>query len=284
MEKQKFILVTGASSGLGKALTLELSSNGYTAFAGVRSENDKLLFSSQPNIIPVILDVSKSENISSAFQFISGITNQLGWYALINNAGINYLSAFELADERKERELFEVNLLGAMQLTRKMLPLLHQFVNSNTTTAKIINVSSIGGVFGLPWEASYHASKFAMIGFSQSLRYELEKLGISVCCFIPGGMKTNIFQKSIAASQAATQNNFHQHFPFYQKNLQHMHKVMHGFEKSSAPAHQAAKKVSRLLRNDRLPMKKYFGVDAIFIQIFTWLGLTSLLGGHFIAK
>ena len=284
MEKQKFILVTGASSGLGRALTLELSSNDYTTFAGVRSENDKLLFSGQPKIIPLILDVSKAESISSAFQFISDKTNQQGLYALINNAGMNYLCAFELADESKERELFEVNLLGAMQLTRKMLPLLHQFVNSNTTTAKIINVSSIGGVFGLPWEASYHASKFAMIGFSQSLRYELEKLGISVCCFIPGGMKTKIFQKSIAGSQAPIQNNFHKHFPFYQKNLEHMHKVMHRFEKRSAPANQAAKTVSKLLRNNRLPVKKYFGKDAMFIKIFTWLGLTGLLKRQFTAK
>jgi short-subunit dehydrogenase len=284
MEKQKFILITGASSGLGNALTLELSSNGYTTFAGVRSENDKLLFSGHQNIIPVILDVSKAESICSALQFISDKANQQGLYALINNAGINYLCAFELADERKERELFEVNLLGAMQLTRKILPLLHQFVNSNTTTAKIINVSSIGGIFGLPWEASYHASKFAMIGFSQSLRYELEKLGISVCCFVPGGMKTKIFQKSIAASQAEIQNKFHQHLPFYQKNLQHMNKVMHGFEKNSATAQQAAKAVSKLLRNERLPMKKYFGADAMFIKIFTWLGLTGLLKGQFTTK
>jgi short-subunit dehydrogenase len=284
MEKQKFILVTGASSGLGKALILELASNGYVAFAGVRSEDNKLFFSSQPNIIPVILDVSKAESIASAFQFIADKTNQQGLYALINNAGINYLSAFELADERKERELFEVNLFGAMQLTRKMLPLLHQFVNLNTRTAKIINVSSIGGIFGLPWEASYHASKFAMIGFSQSLRYELEKLRISVCCFIPGGMKTNIFQKSIEASQSVNQNNFHPHFAFYQKNLRHMHKVMHGFEKSSATTQQAAKTVSHLLRNDWLPTKKYFGADAMFIKIFSWLGLTGLLKGQFTAK
>jgi NADP-dependent 3-hydroxy acid dehydrogenase YdfG len=129
VEKQKFILLTGASSGVGNALTLELSSNGYTVFAGVRNERDKTLFANQQNIIPIILDVSKAENISSAFQFISDKTKQQGLYALINNAGINYLSAFELADENKERALFEVNLFGAMQLTRKMLPLLHQFAN-----------------------------------------------------------------------------------------------------------------------------------------------------------
>jgi short-subunit dehydrogenase len=284
MKKQKFVLVTGASSGLGKALALDLSSNGYTTLAGVRSENDKLLFSDHPNIVPIILDVSKAESISLAFQFISGKTNQQGLYALVNNAGINYLSAFELADDRKERELFEVNLFGAMQLTRKMLPLLHQFVNSSSRTAKIINVSSIGGILGLPWEASYHASKFAMIGFSQSLRYEVEKLGISVCCFIPGGMKTNIFRRSIAASEVAEPNNFHQHLSFYQKNLKHMNNVMRGFEKSSVAPQQAAKTISKLLRKEKLPMKKYFGADTMFIKIFIWLGLTGLLKGRFTTK
>ncbi len=283
MKKQTYILVTGASSGLGYALVQELS-GAYTVFAGVRTEKDKLLFSSNSDVIPIILDVAKPENIQAAVQHVSEITKQQGLFALINNAGVNYLSAFELADEDKERQLFEVNLFGAMTLTRAVLPLLHKHVSVSTTSAKIINVSSIGGVFGLPWEAAYHASKFAMIGFSQSLRYELEKLNISVCCFVPGGMKTAIFQKSIDNSKSALQAIAHPHFAFYQKNLQHMNAVMQGFDKRAGATQKAAKKIVSLLAPNKMPLKKYFGTDAAFIRIFTWLGLQGVLAKQFSVK
>jgi hypothetical protein len=97
-------------------------------------------------------------------------------------------------------------------------------------------------------------------------------------------MKTNIFQKSVAAAQATIQNNGHHLFSFYQKNMQHMNKVMLGFEKSAATAQQAAKSVSILLKKDKLPTKKYFGTDAMFIRAFTWLGVTGLLKGQFTAR
>jgi short-subunit dehydrogenase len=180
--------------------------------------------------------------------------------------------------------LFETNLFGAMQLTRRMLPLLHQFVIANNQKARIINVSSIGGVFGLPWEAAYHASKFAVIGFSQSLRYELAPLKISVCCFVPGGMKTSIFQKSIAESKTEIQNNGSPHFSFYRKNLLHMNAVMRNFQKSSATPQQGAKAISRLLQKNKMPLRKYFGADAKFIGILMWLGLADLLKNQFVVK
>jgi short-subunit dehydrogenase len=283
MKKQKYILVTGASSGLGNALVKELSAKGYSVFAGVRTEKDKQLFQGNNNIIPIILDIAKPENVTSSVQQISEVTKQQGLFALINNAGINYISAFELADENKERQLFEVNLLGAMALTRAVLPLLHKNVSATNTTSKIINVSSMGGFFGLPWEASYHASKFAMIGFSQSLRYELKKLNIDVCCFIPGGMKTNIFKKSIEASTENC-NKSHQHFAFYHRNEKHMQTVMQSFDKGSAPVEKPAKVIVKLLSKNKMPLKKYFGMDAKFVRVFTWLGLQNLLSTRFTVK
>lgn len=283
MKKQKYILVTGASSGLGNALAKELSANGYSVFAGVRTEKDKQIFKENNNVIPIILDVAKPEQIHSAVQQISEITQQQGLFALINNAGINYISAFELADENKERQLFEVNLLGAMVLTRAILPLLHKNVSATNTKAKIVNVSSMGGFFGLPWEAAYHASKFAMIGFSQSLRYELEKLNIDVCCFIPGGMKTNIFEKSVVSS-SENRNKSNQHFSFYERNEKHMQTVMRGFDKSAAPVEKPAKVIVNLLAKNKMPLKKYFGMDAKFVRVFTWLGLQGLLSNRFSVK
>jgi short-subunit dehydrogenase len=283
MEKKKYALVTGASSGLGNAVALSLANKNYTVFAGLRKETDKQLFASQQNIISVLLDVTKPQEIENAFRFISEQTESRGLAVLVNNAGINYISAFELADENRERELIEVNLLGVMSLTRKMLPLLHQYVSSTNSTAKIINVSSMGGFFGLPWEAAYHASKFAMIGLSQSLAYELEHLKISVCCFVPGGMKTNIFKKSVITS-SANQRQSHQHSVFYERNVKHMQTVMQGFDKSAAPVEKAANAITNLLRKNKMPLKKYFGMDAKFVRVFTWFGLQNSLSKRFTIK
>lgn len=284
MKKQRYILITGTSSGLGNALAHELSRQGYSVFAGVRNQKDKQLFSNHENIIPIILDVTKSESIAETVHYIAEKTKEQGLYALINNAGINYLSAFELADEDHERQLFEVNLFGVMTLTRASLPLLHKNVTSTRTNSKIINVSSMGGFFGLPWEAAYHASKFAMIGFSQSLRYELEQLNISVCCFIPGGMKTNIFQKSIVNSKSEVPKQTHPYFEFYKKNLLHMQTVMQRFEKNAVPAQRAAKAIAHVLEQNKMPVKKYFGMDAGFVRVFTWLGLQNLLSKQFMVR
>jgi short-subunit dehydrogenase len=282
MENKIYALVTGASSGLGKAVAPCLAQNGYTLFAGIRMEADGHIFISQQNIIPIILDITNPQDIDNAYRFVRDKTKATGLAVLINNAGVNYISPFELADENTERNLMEVNLFGAMNLTRKLLSLLHQHASEARSSAKIINISSIGGVFGLPWEAAYHASKFAMIGFSQSLRYELEHLNISVCCFVPGGMKTNNFKKSIDNSEEAVQNQTH--YAFYQRNLQHMKTVMHRFDKSAALPEKAAHSIARLLKQNRLPEKKYFGTDAAFIRILTRLGLQGFLKNLFTIK
>lgn len=284
MENKLFALVTGASTGLGNAIAHQLANDGYTVFAGVRNHADMKLFNSNNQIIPIILDVTRPDNISEAYQLIKEKTQNFGLSVLINNAGINYITAFELADESKERQLMEVNLFGAMSLTRVMLPLLHQHVSEIQSTGKIINVSSIGGIFGLPWEAAYHASKFALLGWSQSLRYELHALNISVCCFIPGGMKTRIFQKSMGSSGGNELKMNHRHYSYYKRNVEKMNVTMQNFEKSAATPQHAAKAMSKLLKKKTLPLKSFFGTDAKFIRALSWLGLTGLLKGQFITK
>lgn len=279
MKAKKSVLVTGASSGLGHAIAKELAQKQYVVFAGVRREADKSLFN-DPLIIPVILDVTKRQDIESVNTFLGKSTNGDGLFCLINNAGINSISPFELTEEEDERRIFDVNLFGAMALTRKIFPLLHRYVQAAGKRAKIINVSSIGGIFGLPWEASYHASKFAMLGLSQSIRYELEALDIDVCCFLPGGMQTKIFEKSILKNQ--NQTSSHQYSNYYFENVDHMNDVMKRFEKSAAPPEQAAKAIRKLLEKEKMPLKSFFGTDAKFINLLSWLGLTGLLKGQFI--
>ena len=280
MATSKFIFITGTSSGLGFALAQKLTVEGFQVIAGIRKEKDAQLFQDN-RIKPLICDVAKPEDFGRVYNELNDITNGAGLFGLINNAGINYLSPFETAQEQKERAVFEVNLLGPMGLTRKLLPLLHQYVGKHRQRAKIINIGSIGSIFGLPWEAAYHASKFALLGWSQSLRFELEALQIDVTCFLPGGMKTNIFKKSISAPSSIIPKE-HPHQNYYHNNLELMHQTMMRFEKSAATAENAAQAVLKLLHKKRPPLKAYFGWDAFFIRTLVYLGMDHLLKNQFI--
>lgn len=281
---QPTVLITGAASGLGKALTLKLAQCGWLVFAGVRKEQDVRQLKEQKlsNLQPLLLDVTVPEQIAAAFQQIQEFTQKQGLTALINNAGVNYIAPFELAEAQKERALMETNLWGAMQTSRAMLPLLRQYTQFHAQKAMIINVSSIGGVLGLPWESAYHASKFAVLGWSQSLRAELAALGINVVCFLPGGMKTAIFKKAAGSNFPSSASLDPQLQNYYARNHQGMIQTMADFENSAAPVEQAALKIVRILERRNAPLRVYFGVDAFFLRLITALGLGNVLLKRFV--
>lgn len=274
MANEKHIFITGTSSGLGHALAHQLAQNQYTVFAGVRNEEDKKLFK-HPNIIPVICDVTLPSDLESLLPQLESATNGKGLFALINNAGINFISPFEMATEDQERALLGVNLLGPMQLTRRLLPLLHQYVHWSGKKAKIINISSSGGVVGLPWLSTYHASKFALLGWSQSLRFELDDLNIDVCCFLPGGMKTELFRKSVESHSIIPADHSYSHY--YKANMDFMEKVMKKYEKSAAEPAKAAQVIAKLLNKKKIPLKVFFGKDAFLLKWLDKLGITQLV-------
>ena len=282
MDIPKYIFITGASSGLGLSLAKILDLNNYKVIAGIRKESDRGLFQGT-QIIPVICDVTKSNDINRVNEELKSITNGAGLAGLINNAGINYICPFELASTDRERDLLDVNLVGPMHLTRKLLPLQHEYVNVSGKKATIINISSIGGVFGLPWEAAYHASKFALLGWSQSIRFELEPLKINVCCFLPGGMKTNIFHKSYNENKVTIPSD-HQFKKYYQVNLEHMYQTMGKFEKSAVAPEKAARVLLKVLQRNKAPLRIYFGGDAFFIRVLTNLGVAHFLKNQFIRR
>ena len=282
MNDQKHVVITGTSSGLGFALAQQLAASGYTVFAGVRKQADTDRFS-HPRIYPVLCDVTQPEQLQQVYDQVERTSGGTGLFALINNAGINYISPFETADMVQERKLMDVNLFGAMDITRTMLPLMHRYTAGSRRRARIVNVGSIGGIFGLPWEATYHASKFAMLGWSQSLRYELDALQIDVSCFLPGGMKTEIFQKARNGGVREGQNG-HPHSRYYASNRAHMHQVMHRFESGAASPGKAACAIQKILEKKKPPLKAYFGTDAFFIRTLTGLGLAGMLKSQFVVS
>jgi short-subunit dehydrogenase len=283
---QQNILITGASSGIGKETAMALARSGYTVFAGVRSEKDAqdLAKEGLNNLKPLILDVTKSEQIDTAFEFLKTACGSDGLMGLINNAGINYMSPFEISDETKERQLMEVNVFGLINLTKKMLPLLQNYVEKGRSTAKIVNIGSIGSVLGIPWQYSYHVSKFAVWGLSQSLRYELAPLSIKVSCVMPGGVKTPFFQKAEQSGQFSSTQINGKNGAYYLKNLNNMEKNAKQFEGFATHPSVLAAKIGKIIASKNPPAKILIGVDAKIINFMMWLGLGSLFTGQFVKK
>jgi NAD(P)-dependent dehydrogenase (short-subunit alcohol dehydrogenase family) len=202
MVRQKTILITGASTGIGREAALQLAGLNYRVFAGVRRQADveALRAKALPTLFPVVLDVTSDHDIERIGTMFDA--EESGLQCLINNAGHNFNSAFEYFDDAKARGLMEVNFFGLARLSRRLIPALRRGALKGDT-AKLVNVSSVGGSFGLAWEVFYHASKFAVIGLSEGLRQELWKQHIRVVVVQPGGIRTEFMPKTAASIDEA---------------------------------------------------------------------------------
>jgi NAD(P)-dependent dehydrogenase (short-subunit alcohol dehydrogenase family) len=172
-------LVTGASSGIGEAAARLLADAGMQVFGAAR----RRLAPELHRITPLTMDLSDPDSIESSFQSVAEAHG--GIDVLVNAAGYGSYGAVEEVPIEEARRQFEVNLFGLARLTQLALPAMR--VNGD---ARIINVSSIGGKIYEPLGAWYHASKFALEGFSDSLRLELRPFGIAVSVIEPGAIAT----------------------------------------------------------------------------------------------
>jgi len=184
------VLVTGASSGIGRATALELSHAGYQVFAGVRKVGDGKAVQDEARgeLEPVILDVTDESSIASAAEAIEGESRGAGLVALINNAGVAYAGPLEFVPLDDVRRQLEVNLIGQLAVTRALLPSLR------AGRGRIVNVTSIGGVVATPFYGPYCASKFALEAVSDCLRTELRPWGIKTITIEPGSIDTGIWE------------------------------------------------------------------------------------------
>jgi len=266
---QKNVLITGASTGIGRATAVALSKNGYHVFAGVRNERDgQALQKISQQIHPLILDVTKPEDISNAFEAVLKQGGASGLYALINNAGINYIDPFENTKEEKARNLMEVNFFGMCKMIQTFLPLLR--LAAKDGTAKIVNLSSIGGAIGLPWESYYHGSKFAVIDISEALRFELRKQNVYVSCILPGGIKTDFMPKlrnDVKTSIAGLQP---ENPAYYKLGLETMLKASESFgDKIASNPEKVANKIVKILSKRKPRFKYVVGMDAKFMYLLS---------------
>lgn len=179
----KTVLVTGASSGIGRATAIYLAQDGYHVYGAAR--RIEKLQTLKDGIHPVTLDITNDDSIVACVEKILSETGRID--ILINSAGLGSYGALEDVPIAEARNQLEINLFGAARLIQLVLPVMRM-----NKYGKIVNISSIGGKIGLPMGSWYHASKFAIEGLSDSLRNEVKSFGVDVIVIEPGGTKSEM--------------------------------------------------------------------------------------------
>lgn len=194
---QKVVLITGATSGMGKLTAELLSKNGYIVYAGTRDADATDLNSIIKNIY---IDVTKTNSIDNAVKTI--MQNEGKIDVLVNNAGYGLLSTVEDGTDEEMFNQFDVNVFGLLKVTRAVLPHMRE-----AKSGVIINISSFLGKMGLPLLAHYNASKYAVEGIVDSLRFETLAFNVRVHSIQAGLFGTNFVKKGLVANAQTTAEN-----------------------------------------------------------------------------
>ena len=192
------MLITGASSGIGEQTVKLLIRNGYSVLAGVRSKTDadRLRASYGEKLYPLIIDVTLHHQVDKAKKEAEKIIGKNELVAIINNAGIVVNGAVLYIPVEEWKQQFDVNLFGVIRTTQTFFPLFKSSSSSDNHPKRIINISSVSGLFASPFLGPYAASKFALEAMSDSLRRELFMYDIQVVLIEPGSIKTPIWSKA----------------------------------------------------------------------------------------
>jgi NAD(P)-dependent dehydrogenase (short-subunit alcohol dehydrogenase family) len=192
--RSELIVVTGASTGMGAATARELAHRGFHVLAGVRREADADAIRSE-GIEPIILDITVESDVAAIAERIAADPLGRPLRALINNAGIAVNAPVEALPVAEWRKQFEVNLFGHVAMTQALMPSLLR------SGGAVVNISSVGGKVALPTYGAYAGSKFALEGFSDALRREVDGLGVKVVVVEPGAVKTEIVERGVATAE-----------------------------------------------------------------------------------
>jgi len=194
----KSIVVTGVSSGIGWGAAKTLVNKGFRVFGSVRKQADaeRLQKELGPNFIPLIFDVTDAQGVHKAAEQVAAALGGETLFGLVNNAGIAVPGPLLYLKVDDFRHQLEVNLTGQLIVTQAFAPLLGADPARKGNPGRIVMISSVGGKRAAPFIGPYHASKFGLEGFSESLRRELMVFGIDVIVIAPGAVATAIWDKA----------------------------------------------------------------------------------------
>jgi NAD(P)-dependent dehydrogenase (short-subunit alcohol dehydrogenase family) len=257
-------VITGASTGIGRATALRLAGAGWTVLAGVRdpSAGERLVgeAGAAGRLVPLALEVTDAAQVAAVAARVeqeaaeAGGPGPGGLDALVNNAGIGIGGPLELISQDDLRRQFEVNVFAQVAVTQALLPALRR------AGGRIVFVSSIGGRVAMAFTAPYAASKHAVEAFGDALRVELHSSGVQVALVEPGSVATPIWDKAKAEAQAVS---IPPELDEQYGNVQAaMSKVLEDTARRGVPSEQVAETIERALTARRMKARYVVGRDA----------------------
>jgi NAD(P)-dependent dehydrogenase (short-subunit alcohol dehydrogenase family) len=247
------VLITGTSSGIGRACAEEMARRGYRVLAGVRRPEDgeDVRALSPDRIEPIILDVTDLDAIAALPERVGG---ELA--GLVNNAGMANAGPLEYLPVEEIKNQLDVMLLAPFALTKAMVPALR------ASRGRVVMIGSIGGRTSLPFMGPYNAAKAGVDGFANSLRQELRPFGVHVALVEPGAIKTRIWAKGIEAGEKLRESLPEQGRRDYGDRIANMRKAAEESDRRGVPPEKVAKAVTHALTADKPKTRYLVGPDA----------------------
>ncbi len=250
----KVAVVTGSSSGIGFETSVLLAKNGFQTYATARNpeKSQALTDIARDNGLPIQilqLDVTSDKSVNDAVRRISLESKRID--VVVNNAGYALVGALEDSSIDEIKAQFETNLFGAIRVIQAVLPTMR-----NQRGGRIVNLSSMGGRIAIPFDSSYHGTKFALEGLSESLQYEVEQFGIKIILIEPGAIKSNFFNSLKMASNAQRPNS-----PYVQM-IQKLNAGFSSIVENAPPPLEVAKVILKAVTSEEPELRYTVGDDA----------------------
>jgi NAD(P)-dependent dehydrogenase (short-subunit alcohol dehydrogenase family) len=252
------VLVTGASTGIGRATALRLDASGWRVFAGVRREEDaaSLREAGSGRLAPLILDVTDAAQIAAAAERVGEAVGEVGLDGLVNNAGIAVPGPLETLPIDDFRRQVEVNLTAHVAVTQAMLPAIRK------APGRIVFITSIGGLMAFPMFGAYHAAKFGLEAVGDVFRQELRPWGIRVAVVEPGSIATPIWERGDREVEAISGRAGDGHADLYGEAIVAGREVARKTGERGIPPERVAAKIEHALSARRPRLRYLVGADA----------------------
>lgn len=251
-------MITGASSGIGRACALGLAEGGFRVFAGYRKEADSASLAAEANgeLETLPIDVTDAGQIANAARRVEEAVGDQGLWGLVNNAGIPVPGPVESLPIDDLRRQLEVNLVGQMAVTQALLPSLRR------AHGRVVNMTSVGGRVASPFMGAYHASKFGLEGISDALRRELSGVGVEVIAVEPGSIATEIWDRGREHADGVTSGMSAEARDAYGPDLEAALRTATRTGERGASPERVARTVERALSAPRPRARYVVGADA----------------------
>ena len=251
-------LITGASTGIGRATALHLDRSGWKVFAGVRRDEDaaSLRDAGSERLAPLTLDVTDAGQIEAAAKRIEAEVGQAGLDGLVNNAGVSVPGPLEALPIEDFRRQVDVNLTAQVAVTQAMLPAVR------SARGRIVFITSIGGLMAFPMFGAYHAAKFGLEAVGDVFRQELRPWGIKVAVIEPGSIATPIWERGQNEADAFLARASDEQKALYGRSIDALREVARKTGARGIPPEKVATRIEHAL-SARHPRTRYLvGADA----------------------